>query len=181
MKLLAKRESELSEEEILAIERLIFATWPPKNEKVLTEAALLEDYKKRTPGKTSFLLLNDHELIGYAETFVRKIITEDGPLSITGLGAVCVNSTHRGKGLGARIVAHIFKKISQSEVPVCLFQTAVPGFYEKMNCRKINNTFYNSLDLKSPQSDPFWDPYRMIFPKDFLWPNGKIDLNGKGF
>lgn len=181
MRLIEKTENELSDKEILTIEKLIFTTWPPPDGQVMSDKALLEDFHKRPPGKTSYLLQKNEDLVGYAETFLREIHTEKGPLLVNGLGAVCVSKKYRGQGLGAKIVQYIFEKIALSKVPICLFQTAVPGFYERLNCKQIKNTFFNSSNRKNPEDDPFWDPFRMVFPVDYDWPEGKIDLNGKGF
>lgn len=181
MNILIKKEEEIEPKEILEIQRLIKATWPEPARRILSEDELIQDFEQRTPGKTAYLLYVQNDLKAYAESSVRQIQTAHGPMHILALGAVCVEHAERGKGLGALIVKQVFERIPLDEAAVCLFQTGVPVFYEKLDCRIVENQFINSLDPNQPDKNPFWDDHVMIYPKSFPWPNGKIDLKGKGF
>ena len=181
MRLIEKTEDEVGNKERLIIQELIKKTWPEPGDKILNEKELLNDFETRTPGKTSYLLYQAEELIGYAETFKRKMITSEGPLKVLSLGAVCVDNAYRGQGHGARIIKYIFNNFSTTGTEVCLFQTGVPGFYEKLNSKIVKNQFVNSLNTKDPNTNPFWDEYTMIYPAHYNWPKGKVDIQGKGF
>ncbi len=163
--------------EALALE---YATWQEKPATELSEAEQITRYRKRSEGRQAFFAY-DKKLLGYAEIFPRTIYTETGSLQVMGLGSVCVDMANRGLGLGRQIVEACFKAVDQSSVDVCLFQTGVPGFYEKLNCQLVRNRFVNKRDTENTEKNPFWDDYTMIYPASYHWPNGTIDLNGKGY
>ena len=166
---------------MLKAEYLIRATWPEAYAEKATEAEMLNAFKSRTPNKVCHFIIEEDKVIGYAESFPRKITTSKGERTILGLGAVCVDTAQRGRGLGALVVTQAFNRLPEGEIDTCLFQTGVPQFYKKLNCRLINNQIVNSLNQEKPEANPFWDDYIMIFPKEISWPEGKIDLLGKGY
>lgn len=180
--MIVQRASEtLSREEILDVEQLIKATWPDPKVPTFTEEELLLDFKQRCSGRTCYLFRQQDVLMGYAETFPRQIESEQGSIHCIALATVCVRDEQRGRGIGAQIVEYIFQRIPVENSGVCLFQTGVPEFYEKLNCKRIDNQIINSLNKENPTANPFWDPYVMIYPKTYQWPEGTIDLKGKGF
>lgn len=179
--ILQKVSEALSRDEILRIEQLVKATWPDPKISSFTDDDLLLDFKQRSSGRTSYLFYEQDMFVGYAETFPRSIETTQGPIDCLALATVCVKNEQRGKGIGAQIVQHIFQCIPSGDTRVCLFQTGVPEFYEKLNCKRIDNQFINSNNETNPDANPFWDPYVMIYPKSFNWPQGSVDLRGKGF
>lgn len=163
--------------EALALE---YATWHEKPATELSEAEKINRYRNRSEGRQAFFAY-DKKLLGYAEIFPRTIYTETGGLEIMGLGSVCVAMENRGSGLGRQIVKVCFQAVDQSSIDVCLFQTTVPGFYEKLGCKLVRNKFINKTDQEDPGKNPFWDDYTMVYPASFDWPAGIIDLNGKGY
>ena len=71
MILLEKCAKEIDDHEALSIQKLIYATWPSPKSKYLSDQALIREFKERSPGKTSYLLYLEIQLVGYAETFYR--------------------------------------------------------------------------------------------------------------
>lgn len=172
---------QVSESLMLKAEELIRATWPEAHPAEATTDQILADFKARTPNKVCHFILEEDQVIGYAESFPRTINTVEGKRTILGLGAVCVDTAQRGRGLGALVVKQAFERLPENDTDVCLFQTGVPQFYEKLNCRLIDNQIVNSLNTEDPEANPFWDDYIMIYPKQNHWPTGKVDLLGKGY
>lgn len=156
------------------------ATWPPKAPDTRSEAARIKAYRERSEGRQAFFAMNG-QLIGYAEIFPRTVYTANGPLEIMGLGSVCVSGESRGQGLGKKIVQACFEAVDQSNIDVCLFQTGVPAFYEKLNCKLVNNQFVNKKNSEDTGKNPFWDDYTMVYPTSYKWPADTIDLNGPGY
>jgi predicted N-acetyltransferase YhbS len=163
--------------EALALEE---ATWPPKVPDTRSATARIQAYRERSEGRQAFFAITD-QLVGYAEIFPRTVYTDNGPLEIMGLGSVCVSEESRGLGLGKKIVLACFKAVDQSYIDVCLFQTGVPAFYEKLNCKLVDNRFINKKNTEDTGKNPFWDDYTMIYPTSYNWPAGIIDLNGPGY
>lgn len=160
-----------------AINSLQQATWPeaiwePENDEIPA-------YLEKRPGTRAFIAMDDR-LLGYAEIFPRTMYTDNGGLEVWGLASVCVAKASQGLGIGRKIVEACFAQVDAAR-GVCLFQTTLPGFYQKLNCRLVNNKFVNRTDTKSPNENPFWDEYIMIYPSGFHWPSGTIDLNGRGY
>lgn len=154
--------------------------WPQTKPNHYTSESRIQDFIDRNPKKTCHFIYFDEELIGYAESFPRLVRVDRQEVTILGLGAVCVHPEFKRKGLGALLVRAAFERIDKQEFAVALFQTAVPGFYEKLNCKIINNKIINSLG-ENPDSNPFWDPYVMIYPRQFIGFQTEIDLLGPGF
>jgi hypothetical protein len=88
--------------------------------------------------------------------------------------------------LGLEIVTAAFKKLEEFQLDVCLFQTGVPGFYEKLGARTIanpitNHRYPNQRQVNDADANPFWDESVMIYPATADWPSGVIDLGGAGY
>jgi len=178
--LVQKSTDELSLEMIDEINNLTETTWP---ETALEDETLTQkrrSFLERNPNKTCHLFIQD-ELIGYAESFPMTIQTDEGEKLILALAAVCVSQNARGKGIGAQLVVDCFKRIDKGEFDVCLFQTGVPSFYEKLNCKLVYNPFVNSLNKGNENMNPFWDEHIMIYPSEHQWFTGKIDLLRTGY
>lgn len=157
---------------------LQIATWPEAAEASGDEPPA---YAIKRPGALAFFALDAKgQLLGYAEIFPRTIFTEEGSMDIWGLGSVCVTKASQGQGIGRKVVEACFQEVDRKQ-GVSLFQTGVPGFYQKLNCEEVDNSFVNKLDEQHPESNPFWDDHIMIYPKGYAWPKGQIDLNGKGY
>ena len=128
-----------------------------------------------------FVLWENDQAIAHAHTFGREIFTTEGSLKQMALSAVCVVENRRGEGLGARLMRKVFGCVDEGVWPVSLFQTPVPAFYEKLGGRVIDNEFVNSRNAEDPEASPWWEAEVMIYPADFAWPEGRIDMNGGGY
>ncbi len=179
-------EPDLTESQVKAIVTLVNSIWPDKD-KTISELiadwlAQIRQMQKSKSGKdgnhaTHFLISEGNKAIAHARIFPREIYTPDGLLKVAALASVCVDANHRGEGLGAAVVRCAFEMV----VPVSLFQTGVPGFYERLGARSVDNKFVNSGCDKDAEASPWWDKYVMIYPGEYRWPEGIIDLNGPGY
>ncbi len=122
------------------------------------------------------LLRNGHRVLAQARSFIRSIRTSRGVSDILALAGVCSDPALRGTGLGRTVVAAAFERLGP-DLPVSLFQTKVPGFYEKLGSRRVANPIVNSTG----DGTTFWDPIVMIHPAETDWPEGEIDLLGPGW
>lgn len=60
----------------------------------------------------------------------------------------------------------------------CLFETAIPAFYERLGARQLaKDLVINSTG----DGVAFEDEFVMVFPKSKPWPEGTIDLRGPGY
>lgn len=126
-----------------------------------------------------FVIWQGEQVIAHARTFVREIIVEDQRLPVLALAAVCSDPEIRGKGLGVRVTQKAFQQVATDAWPeVSLFQTPVPGFYQKLNSRLVTNRFVNRCNVDDPEANPWRDDQIMIYPSEFAWPEGTVDLNG---
>ncbi len=180
LEVVSKYIDKVSKEEIEQVNALTDLTWPATKPKKFTSDSRLIDFHNRNPSKTCHFIHSNENVVGYAESFPRDIGVNQQILTILGLGAVCVHPTFRGKGLGAQLVRAAFSRIDIGEYPVSLFQTGVPGFYELLNCRTIDNRIINSHG-NDPLKNPFWDPHVMIYPSQFVGFQSEIDLLGPGY
>lgn len=130
----------------------------------------------------TFLIYKGDQLVAHAEIFARTIQTDNGPLEVMALASVCTPPECRGDGYGKSIVEEALKEVDSGRFKLSLFQTGVPEFYEKFGAARVSNQFINSR-ARDPKVDPWWNPYQMIYPGTYLpeWPEGVIDLDGKGY
>ncbi|WP_420386163.1 GNAT family N-acetyltransferase [Roseivirga sp.] len=170
----------IEESAIQEINALTDLTWPETKPAEFTERSRIEDFLHRNPGKFCHMIYDGDQLIGYAESFPREISADQQRQTIMGLGAVCVHPQFKGNGLGAMLVQAAFARVDDEEFTLSLFQTGVPGFYHKLNCRTIDNRIVNSLH-DQPEQNPFWDPYIMIYPNSQPGFLSDIDLLGPGY
>ena len=134
------------------------------------------------PGGERHIIREGDRFVANANSFFRTIQTPIGPTDVIALSSVAAHPDVRGRGLGRLVVRAAFDRVDQGQGAVSLFQTdAAQGFYEKLNCRVIDNPFFNSLDASDPQASPFWDRVCMIYPAEADWPEGPIDLRGPGY
>ena len=98
-------------------------------------------------------------------------------MDVLGLAGVKTHPDFRLQGLGARVVRATLAYVDDGTFPLSLFQTNVPGFYEKLGARLVDNRFVNSL-AADPQGRPWWSGHTMIYPAGADWPDGEIDLVG---
>ena len=182
--------AELSSAQVRAVVTLLDSIWPSEGRTLdaLTDTFFEAEQKRQQEHRSDqgaaplrFVIWENKQAIAHATTFTRTIFAAEGPLGVMALAGVCVASTHRGKGLGAAISRKAFERVDQGIYPVSLFQTPVPGFYEKLGARRVNNTFVNSRNKQNPTASPWQDVFVMIYPKHYPWPEGVIDLNGSGY
>eukprot|EP01047_Picozoa_sp_COSAG01_P082042 COSAG01_NODE_16602_length_1222_cov_1.480855_1_plen_234_part_00 len=121
----------------------------------------------------------DDSVVACAKSFVRVVAHSHGKMPVLALGNVACSTTHRGQGLGKAVVQAAFARLAgDAELSHCLFETAVPSFYEKLGARLIEKTLViNSTGDKIA----FEDEYVMVYPADRAWPHGTIDLLGPGY
>lgn len=180
MQIISKDKSALTQTEIVKISELLMATWPPEDDSFTLENAIEVYTTENTTdfGKV-FQCYHEEELLGHTAIFNRTIILESKNLDILALAGVCVKMDQRGKNIGAELVRQAFAYVDNVKFPCSLFQTNVPGFYEKLDCKQINNRFINSRSESDPEANPWNDPYVMVYPKTYDLGDGTIDLNGK--
>ncbi len=161
--------------ESVALLNLVFQVWPPERGDEVDKIPIIEKARQRK--SHHFVIFQEAEPVAIATLFVREIFTSRGSFPIGALGGVCVHPNYRGHSWGRDVVLAAFDFLPQLHVEASLFQTPVPDFYARLGSRLITNRFNNGLD----PNDPFHDPYKMIFPSTFDWPDGDIDLNGPGY
>ena len=129
-----------------------------------------------------YVIWQGQRVIAHARTFVRQVFVADEPLSVLALAAVCSDPDVRGQGLGVRVTQAAFQRVNQKGWPqVSLFQTPVPEFYKKLDCRLVDNQFVNRRNLTDPKANPWRDPNVMIYPAVFDWRSGLVDMNGPDY
>ncbi|MEM7453332.1 MAG: GNAT family N-acetyltransferase [Planctomycetota bacterium] len=137
------------------------------------------------PEKTScrrFVIWDGERAVAHARTFIRMVTVAGRDIPVLALATVCSHPDMRGHGLGAAITKKAFEQIGQPGWPeVSLFQTPVAPFYEKLNSRIVTNKFIDSTNQKAPDADPWRDDTQMIYPTEFDWPEGTVDLNGPDY
>lgn len=183
-------ESELTDEQIESIVTLTNSIWP-KEELSLEQRIESAQKEFRLPERQEirpqrFVVWEGPKAIAHALIFHREIYFEDsvveklGTENVLALAGVCTEVSRRGLGLGAMVVQEAFKHVG-NDAPVCLFQTGVPEFYEKLGGRVVTNKFINRQNEISPEENPWWDSVVMIYPSRFRWPGETVDLNGAGY
>ncbi|MEM7627036.1 MAG: GNAT family N-acetyltransferase [Planctomycetota bacterium] len=121
-------------------------------------------------------------IVAVAIALVRTLETEAGPMTVLGLSGVATAATHRGQGLGQRVIGAAWRPVDERAYPLCLFQTGkARGLYERLGARVVGNRFVDSTNTQDPQANPFTDEVAMIYPGDADWPDGMIDLRGPGY
>ncbi len=120
--------------------------------------------------------------------FPRTIKAASGEITVMALGGVCVDPSARGNSLGRKIVEAAFSYVDTHSFVLSLFQTSfrVEPFYLKLGCRRIENSFINSLaganlSVEEKKRSVFWDDVVMVYPADAHWPKGEIDLQGNAY
>jgi predicted N-acetyltransferase YhbS len=170
---------EITSEISAAIFELTTLVWPPATDAPVDVEAKLAEVQARNGAH--FILRDGEKVQAHALIFPRKIITTRGPLLVGALAAVCVHPAQRKRGYGADVVRAAFDYLPELGAEVSLYQTGVPGFYEKLGARVIDNFIFDGTRTDGAKENPFWDVYAMIYPANFDWPEGEIDLNGPGY
>jgi predicted GNAT family N-acyltransferase len=185
MNLVEHTEKELTVRQFRSIVGLLQSVWPSKDKTADEIAAEYMDRDRVDEAEDSnskrFVLWEDDQAVAHALTFEREICTTGGSVKQMALAAVCVAENRRGEQLGAQVTRKALGRVDEGVWPLSLFQTPVPGFYEKLGARIVDNEFVNSKNEEDPQANPWWEAEVMIYPAEFAWPEGRIDLNGGGY
>ena len=160
-----------------ALAALIDQIWPQPDVRLPELAARL---RESSPiGSQRLIAWQGNQAVAHAHTFSRPIQTPTGRLEAMALAGVCVQPQLRSLGLGKAIVKQAFEQVEQGDFAFSLFQTGVPGFYEKLGCRAVANQFIDSTSQLT--GSPWHHVHVMIYPAAFPWPAGQIDLLGPGY
>lgn len=161
------------------------ATWPKASERSLSEraAGLVEEAARNSEDEVFHLIREGERLLGLCRTFRRRIrFVETGQESeVLALAGVCVEREARGGGLGAAVVSDAFRRLEEGCGSLCLFQTGVPLFYQKLGAYSVANEFVNSCSTTDPGSNPWWEPWVMVYGERSRWRQGRVDLLGRGY
>ena len=179
-------DCKLSLRQATRIVALTNSTWP-QTDKTVSEIVqeLLRNANLPASPVTSessrFVIWGGERVVAHANVFVRRIYFGAGEMDVLALAGVCTDPEVRGQGMGVAVVRRAFEKLAALNLTVCLFQTGVASFYEKLGARKIENQFVNRANAADPMANPWWDKTIMIYPTDADWPEDKIDLGGTGY
>ncbi len=180
------RATELTADQAGSVAELLFAVWPAstKTLEVRRQQILTPPSHYCTDPDTirRFVIWEKGRALAHAVTFVREIRHGDSQsMSVLALASVCTDPDQRGRGLGADITRACFRQVGRSGWPtLSLFQTPVPLFYEKLQCRLVDNRFVDR-NADDREANPWRDKYVMIYPGEHPWPDGVIDLNGPDY
>lgn len=182
------RLTDIREEEALAVGQLLASVWPRPDRGPVERAAQLkrfgEDYSgPEEQAPISYLIWNEDRVIAHAVTFGRTVGVSSGEMTVMALAFVATDPTCRGQGLGAAVTHAAFSRVDSGDFPFALFQTSakVQPFYEQIGCKPVENRVYNSLSEDDPEANPFWDDVVLRYPATAGWPEGDIDLRGRGY
>ncbi len=154
--------------------------WPHNPSAPVLEICPLEE----RPGRKIAIVQCDGHIVACAESFLRRIRLEDGrEMDIMALAGVCTLPEYRGRGFAGLAVRKLLEDVDRGKFEAGLWQTGVPGFYEKLGARLIHNRFRNSLHPSDTDKNPFWDPFAILYPATLSdWPEGAtVDLLGIGY
>ncbi|QDT69720.1 Acetyltransferase (GNAT) family protein [Planctomycetes bacterium MalM25] len=182
------RLTEIREDEALAIGRMLAMVWPKPDRGAVERAEQIKRYGVEYSGPIdlapiSYVVWEGEEAAAHALTFERTVATPTGEIPVMALAMVAADPACRGKGYGAAVAQAAFERVDAGDFPFALFQTshAVQPFYERLGCRLVENRIVNSLSESDPAANPFWDDIVMRYPGGGEWPEGDIDLRGRGY
>ena len=177
--------SEMRDQDLKAVFTLLWHTWPWDNSSFEEAYA---NFKRNIPVNASngsdrhrFVVWEGDQVIAHAGIFVREVRTERGSIALGALTGVCTHADYRMRGLGKQVVRAAFDLVDDGVFPVSLWMTTVPGFYEKLGARVIENTWVNTQNTENPTADPWPDEQKMIYSASYDWPAGQIELNGPAY
>ena len=179
-------ETEITPDEATPIAELAclsFRSSGPTLEKRVEK--ILTAHGSNDPEKVSgrrFVIWSGNQVVAHARTFVRIVTVADQQIPVLALASVCTHPDRRGQGLGVEITKKAFELVGRPGWPdVSLFQTPVAEFYKKLNSRIVTNNFVDSTNATAPDANPWRDDTVMIYPSDYDWPDGTVDLNGPDY
>lgn len=164
-----------------ALAHLRNTVWPPSEPITMEEFGARAKTRYVEDDAELYMVRRDEEILAFGRLFAREIITPSGPLTVGALASVLTRPDLQGNGFGRLIVQGAFDRVHDGTFPVILFQTGVPGFYQKLGSREVFNRFFDSKSA-TPAANPWQSgPHIMIYPAAFAWPDGDIDLGGYGY
>lgn len=173
----------LNAQDAMQVGELTFAIWGPKD-KPDARPQPAGNYKGYTGSANRrprrYVIRDGGRIVSHASVFAREIDIAGRRYIVAALGGVCTYEQYRGKGYAAEICRAVFQLVDRGDFELCLFQTGIPQFYEKLGCRCIANLIINSL-AKDPTKNPLWDANMMIYPQSLTLPDGTLDLLGPGY
>jgi hypothetical protein len=113
--------------------------------------------------------------VSAALSFWRRIRLGARERWVLALRRVATYAAHRGVGQGSRAVRAALARLTP-ERDVCLFQTDIPVFYERIGARRIDNQVSTSVGGYA-----FRSAAAMILPGTAPWTPEAIDLCGPGW
>lgn len=158
-------------------------TWPasPSSEPRFASAPPL-DIDWPAAQQAQFHLIRDQGvIIAVACSVPRRVRCGEQDLDVLALEGVVCQPDYRGQGLGAAVVRSAFQRVDRGAFRLSLFQTAVPGFYQKLGCSTVEVPLVNSHSTVDRSQCPFWEPWLMVYPTGFAFPGGAIDTLGPGW
>ncbi|MBK1876430.1 GNAT family N-acetyltransferase [Pelagicoccus mobilis] len=187
MNLAVRQRVELDDEEIRELLNLWQRVWPLAEFDEESDLDRVREFRETRLGTTDreelfHVLCNGGRIVGVARSFLREIeFIESGErIRVLALAGVCSEPEARGVGVGKAVVESAFARIGE-DVPCSLFQTGVPGFYEKLGAFLVENEFVNSKSADDSSARPWWDPYVMVLGERGKWPEGRVDLLGAAY
>ncbi|NLD91462.1 MAG: GNAT family N-acetyltransferase [Fibrobacter sp.] len=162
----------------ISIIQLVRSIWPSKDGIEHSHEEELALFFADRPEERHIILKCDSIVSGYARVFLREVMIGKQLLRNCALACVCVATSQRLNGYGHQIVRKAFTLVDSGHYDCSLFQTAVPGFYEKLGAKVIYNTCVNS---QVGNLNPWWDKFVMIYPSVIETADCIIDIKGKGY
>lgn len=175
--------AELTVPQFAAIGQLMSVVWPGKvqAERSQDEMGEFVAQVRQRDGIFAIALDDDGSVIAHSSIFSREILLPTGRTTVGALAGVCCHPNWRNRGLGRDVVRATFARVDEGQFSVSFFQTGVPGFYEKIGARLVHNRCFNSFNAEDPTGNPWWEPHLMVYPALYPWPDGEIDLLGRGW
>ena len=173
--------SAMSDRELKAVYSLLWQIWPGRSSFEEAFAGFKNQISENTRNvadRLRFVIWRGNRAIAHAAIFAREVHTYRGSICLGALAGVWTHPDYRRHGFGAQVVQAAFELVDDGTFPVSLWMTTVPGFYEKLGARIIQNTWINTHNTENQRADPWPDEQKMIYPASYDWPGGQIDLNG---
>ncbi len=163
------------------VSRIRQKVWPDRQ---LTQDAyipIVQGRFKKRPDMQVFVGFERDQVVTHAVIFPREIKWGGVLMPVTALASVFTDPERQGRGYASQVVSKAFAVVEQQSLPVVLFQTGVPDFYERLGATAIHNKWVNTVKVTDVDYQMWWDGSIMIYPKTASWPEGELDLNGEAW
>jgi len=172
--------TDLTDADWLELAEFLHTIWPNPDLSSEGRAEHREDAATDRPASEVIRTYDGERLIAAGQTFGREVLVDGQRRNALALAAFAVAEDRRGEGMGKQVVLEAFKRVDSGAFEFAIFQTGVPGFYQPMNCRVIDNKVVNSL-ADDPNANPFEDTHVMVYPANTLLGTGPVDMLGPGY